>query len=233
MSDLQDAYVLHTRNYRESSGLIDFLTRDSGRITLLAKGYKSARKSSVRSSVQAFRKLSISWRGRGELKVLASVEESGSSIKLQDTGLLSGLYLNELMSRLLPVQDPNPDLFDLYEKTLLSLTLNEVTIEPVLRQFEIQLLEMLGYGLEFSLSADGAKIDNNAIYNYIAEQGPVLVVNRSGNGTFVKGETLRSLANRQFDDPDVIRESKQLMRYILSFYLGKKPLKTRELFNYL
>jgi len=232
-NDLQHAYVLHTRHYRESSGLIDFITRDEGRITLLAKGYKAARKSSVRSSVQPFRKLSINWRGRGELKVLAAVEESGFPFMLQETALLSGFYLNELMSRLIPIQDPHPELFELYENTLLSLSVNKVLIEPLLRKFEIELLEMLGYGLEFSRAADGADIDEDAVYNYIAEQGPVRVLRKLGNGVYVKGTTLVSLANKEFNDPEVVRESKQLMRYILSLYLGNKPLKTRALFNYL
>ena len=232
-NDLKDAYVLHTRHYRESSGLVDFITRDSGRITLLAKGYKSSRKSSVRSSVQPFKKLAINWRGRGELKVLAAIEESGLSIKLEDVSLLSGFYLNELISRLLPVQDPQPELFDLYERTLMLLNDCDVKIEPLLRKFELELLELMGYGLDFSQTADGTEINEAAIYHYIVEQGPVQVLKKSANGVFVKGSTLISLARKEFTDAEVVRESKQLMRYILSFYLGSKPLKTRELFNYL
>jgi hypothetical protein len=49
--------------------------------------------------------------------------------------LFSGLYLNELLIRLLPAEDPHPGVFDHYAATLLALAEGR-PLEPLLRSFE-------------------------------------------------------------------------------------------------
>lgn len=229
-SSLQSAYVLHVRNYRETSGLIDFITAQDGRITLLAKGFKSGKKQS-KSFLQPFRHLTIAWSGRGELKVLSVAEEMEAPVTLAATALISGFYVNELMTRLLHPLDPQPEIFELYEQTIKALA-NTKTLEPVLRQYEKNMLKSLGYGLLLDTDVDGKAIEREKNYCYLLEAGPLKIDSLQHEGVVVSGETLLSLHSGQLERPQTLRESKQLMRYVLSRYIGKKPLKTKELFQY-
>jgi len=229
-ASLQSAYILHVRNYRETSGLIDFFTRDDGRINLLAKGYRSNTKSG-KSFLQPFRKLSINWRGKSELKTLSAAEEINTPIKLDHLSLISGLYLNELITRLLQPLDPHPELFDIYERTIRSLSQTQ-SLESVLRLFERDILDVMGYGLQLSIDSNGESIDPVACYCYIADMGPIASTKRMQGGVLLKGQTLLSLNSAEIGDADVLKESKMLMRYVLPFYIGDRPLKTRELFRH-
>lgn len=227
---LQSAYILHIRNYKESSGLLDVITRHDGRISLLAKGFKSGKKN-TKTYLQPFRKLSMAWAGRGDLKTLTVAEEQGLPIVLEENALMSGLYVNELLSRLLQPYDPHPEIFDIYESTITTLA-NTVDLEIALRYFEKNLLEALGYGLQLTSDIDGEALDPLCNYCYILESGPYKSERAFGGGVMVAGETLLQLHAGQLNGVRAHRESKQLMRYILSFYIGTKPLKTRELFRY-
>ncbi|HEC30142.1 MAG TPA: DNA repair protein RecO [Gammaproteobacteria bacterium] len=226
----QAAYILHVRSYRESSGLIDYLTHDAGRITLLAKGYKSNTKSR-KLFLQPFRKQTISWRGKGELKTLDFAEELGCPVLLEGWSLMSGFYINELMTRLLQPLDPHPELFELYEDTIISLSRFD-NLEAILRKFERNILEMMGYGLQLNTSDDGEEIDPEVEYDYLFETGPVRSKGEGYGNMMVSGKTLLSLYRGQFDDRQVLKESKALMRFIIARYIGDRPLKTRELFKY-
>ena len=76
---LQPAFILQQRKYRESSLIIDVLTRDFGRISLLAKGVRKA-KSKTAGMLQPFIPLLISYLGKAELKTLTGVERLVSSV---------------------------------------------------------------------------------------------------------------------------------------------------------
>ena len=132
------AFVLHSRAYRESSALVDFLT-PQGRIRAVMR---SARGKSG-SLARAFVPLEIELRGRGELKSIARLEAAGVPNLLLGYELFSGLYLNELLIRLLPAEDPHPAVFDHYAATLLALAEGR-PLEPLLRALEWRLLDDLG-----------------------------------------------------------------------------------------
>ena len=75
---LQPAFILQQRKYRETSLIIDALTRDFGRISLLAKGVRKA-KSKTAGMLQPFIPLTISYVGKAELKILTDVERRACS----------------------------------------------------------------------------------------------------------------------------------------------------------
>jgi DNA repair protein RecO (recombination protein O) len=227
---LQSAYVLHVRSYRETSGLIDFITPDHGRLTLLAKGFKSGKKQR-KSFLQPFRKLLIAWVGRGELKTLTTAEEMEAPLVLEEKALLSGLYVNELLMRLLHPHDPHAEIFALYEQTLRSLS-NSTSVELVLRNYEKNILQALGYGLLLDVDVDGVALDPHASYCYLPESGPVRSDRPVSGGVLLSGETLLLMNSGKLAGERALKESKLLMRCILSHYIGEKPLKTRELFRY-
>jgi DNA repair protein RecO (recombination protein O) len=227
---LQPAYVLHQRPYRETSLLLEVFSLEHGRVGVVARGVRRA-KSPLRPLLQAFRPLLMSWSGRGELMSLVGAEAGGTIPCLKGRGLLSAFYVNELIMRLLHRSDPYPELYRMYESTLSGLARLDDE-EAILRVFEKRLLATLGYGL--SLDADaitGEPLRAGRRYRYLADQGPVGEAQEGMGGVLVDGEVLLALRREVLDAPDLLAQSKRLMRYVLRTYLGDKPLASRELFR--
>ncbi len=232
--EFEPAFVLHYRAYRETSLIVEIMGRNSGRLGLIAKGARRPR-SELRGLLQSFRPLLLSWSGRGELGLLTGAEPDRYVPRLRGNALFSGFYMNELLMRLLHRFDPHPELFDHYYAAVEALGSGKRT-ESVLRIFEKQLLESIGYGLVLDRDIDsGEPIHVECAYRYQADRGPSSVLDddrASGNeGVQVVGETLLSLARERLDDDRVLDEAKRLMRAVLRRYLGDKPLATRTLFR--
>jgi DNA repair protein RecO (recombination protein O) len=66
-SGLQACFLLHHKPYQESSVLIDVLTQNSGKISLIAKGVRQ-QKAKHLGLLRPFLPLNISYTGAGELK---------------------------------------------------------------------------------------------------------------------------------------------------------------------
>jgi len=216
--DAAAAYVLHSRPYRETSLLVDLLTLEHGRVSLVARG---ARKSGsrLRATLQPFQSLQVDWQGRTELKTLRTAEPVESLLMLQGRSLLCGLYLNELLQRLLRPLDPYPRLFVYYRYALNELRLGR-DLEGALRTFERQLLEQLGFALDLRTLQPGQD------YCLDPERGLV-----AGSGAEAyPAEHLLAIAEDRYDDPAVRRSAKRLMRNRLTPLLGDRPLRSRELF---
>ena len=144
---LNPAFVIHSRPYRETSQLVEVFTQDSGRFTLVARGSRGPR-SPLKGLLQPFTLLTMSWRGKGDLKNLAQVECPDHSLRLGGDRLFYGLYLNELVYYLLEAHTPFPEVFDAYARALMALADGE-TPELPLRRFEFLLLQALGYAVDF------------------------------------------------------------------------------------
>ncbi|ARN75359.1 DNA repair protein RecO [Oceanicoccus sagamiensis] len=229
----QPAYILHTRNYRDSSLIVDFLTPDYGRVSGVVKGVRSNSKSAKqrRSILQPFVSLLISWSGKSELKTITQFESRGVPIALQGKQLFSGLYVNELLSRLLQADEQHSEIYTLYEWVSKSL-LDNATIDVVLRHFELSLLSELGYG--FDLSADsesGAALKADQQYRFYPDRGFVLLEpNGPITASVFRGEDILAIASGDFNEP-ARRAAKLLCRQALQAHLGNKPLRSRELFS--
>ncbi|SEG72662.1 DNA repair protein RecO [Marinobacterium lutimaris] len=217
--DASAGYVLHSRPYRETSLLVDLLTLEQGLISAVAKGARRPR-ARLRSSLQPFQSLQLGWQGRHELKNLSQVETVEISPPLAGRSLLCGLYVNELLQRLLQPGEPCPRLF-LYYRYVLNELQSGDDIEGALRTFERQLLEELGFSLDLSVK------DSALSYTYQSEQG--LIPSRSG--TAYPGSHLRAIAEDDYSDPGVRRSAKLLMREVLGELLGDRPLNSRLLFS--
>jgi DNA repair protein RecO (recombination protein O) len=231
-AELQTGYVLHTRPYRDNSLLVEFLSRELGRISLVAKGAKGRKKSggSTAALLQPFTQLSCSWVGRSELKTLTLCDALSPALQLSRTRLFSGLYLNELLVRLLHHEDPHQQLFDNYQWALQQLA-GELAEELILRPFEFGLLEELGYGFDLSVDGlSGEPIADDRWYHYHQDYGLVPVAPQfEGRLPRYRGCDLRELARGDFQA--ALHCAKQLMRQVLAGHLGDKPLMSRELFR--
>lgn len=229
--DGQSAFVLHSRPYRETSALVDFLTPDYGRISLLVRGVRQA-KSKQRMATQSFSPLTLSWTGRGDLKTLTHFESDGYWPLLTGRSLCCGMYLNELMYRLLSVRDPAPRLFAVYKLTLQSLPDAELE-ERVLRIFEHRLLDELGLAPSFKQELHSLQdINPKRYYSLHDFQGFYPLDENELNQTRgYLGEHLIAIGNDDYDDPEVCRMAKRLMRQLIQQQLGGKPLASRALFG--
>ncbi|WP_437883057.1 DNA repair protein RecO [Pseudomonas sp. LRF_L74] len=216
------AYVLHSRAYRESSALVDVLT-PSGRWRAVLRGARGKAGTLARPFVP----LEMEFRGRGELKNIARLEAAGIPNLLSGAALFSGLYLNELLIRLLPAEDPHPALFEHYALTLRALAANP-PLEPLLRAFEWRLLDDLGYGFALDIDVHGQSIATDALYRLLPDAGLERVFQLQP-GLF-QGSDLLAMADADWSSPGALAAAKRLMRQALAPHLGGQPLVSRELF---
>ncbi len=236
---LRPVYLLHSRPYRENSLLLELFSESSGRLGVVARSARG-RRSRWQGVLQPFRPLLMSWSGRGELGTLIAVEIAGELAPLQGQRLMSGLYLNELLMRLLHRFDPHPELYSSYANTLQQLAaLHGVEgeaprLQQTLRLFEMSLLQETGYALMLECdSVTGEAICEGERYRYIPGQGAVRLdtteplMNRGE--LIVHGETLQAMARGKLSQSRELSEAKRLTRQALEQQLGRKPLQSRQL----
>lgn len=232
---LQPAYVLHRRPFQNSSLLIDFFTLDYGRIRAIAKGARGG-KSRYRSLLQLFSPILISFSGRGEVKTVTGVETQLSPISLQGDCLFSGLYINELLVRLLHNQEEHTDLYKSYQATLLSMQARE-PVERALRKFELNLLADLGYGLNLHTDCvTHLPIASELSYYFRPDIGFSVSVDSLDAGQLdhegqIPGAHILALQALELDDIQVAKTAKKILRRALAEHLGEKPLASRSLFT--
>ncbi len=216
------AFVLHSRPYKETSALVDFFT-PGGRLRAVLRGARGRSGSLARP----FTPLELELRGRGELKSVARLESAGIPLLLGGQALYSGLYLNELLMRLLPAEDAHPSLHQDYVDSLAGLAAGRA-LEPILRAFEWRLLDALGYGFALDRDVDDAAVRADGLYRLVADAG-LQPVSQLAPGLF-HGRELLALAQADWSQPGALAAAKRLMRQALAPHLGERPLVSRELF---
>lgn len=228
--DQQPAYLIHRRPYRETGLLLDVLTPAYGLKGLVAHGARRSN-SPLAGLLQPNRPLLVSWRGRGELGAVRAVDSAGPAFRLTGRALWCGLYLSELIQRLLDREEPCPELFAHYQQALDKLQYSDgdsASEQAVLRAFERRLLDVLGYGLILDVTGDTAEpLQANGDYRYQPDAGALAV----GKGVAVSGRSLLAIARDDYTDPGVREDAKRLMRACLAVHLGGKPLVSRALFG--
>lgn len=247
--DLQPAYILHTRPYRDTSLLVDLLSLDYGLLRCIARGARG-RASRKRAVMQAFQPLLVSLAGRGELLSLHQVEHAATGFRLTGDRLFSAMYLNELLIRLLHGQEAHPQIYRLYQQALVRLQ-QPASLEACLRSFEFNLLLELGYAWDLRCdAASGAELVAGCCYLFDPEHGYEKIEAPAGHWppTLFSGEELlafaAALAGMDTEDefcidaprasgdlqPGMRNAAKRLMRLALRPHLGAKPLLSRTLF---
>jgi len=227
-TEFASAFILHQRPYRETSRLLDVLTEQHGRVSLIAKGV-SNNKRSQKGLLQIYQPLLVSWAGYSDLHTLTAVEAASPAFFLSGTASLCGLYVNELLVKLLPQHIPEPDLFVAYKQVLAALAAGKDT-EITLRLFEKQLLSHIGYGLVLDHDSEtGQKVEDHKLYYYRPDTG---LFEQSANNEYpiISGRSLRHLINESDFDQLSLNEIKKMMRSVIHFYLAGKPLQSRQLF---
>ena len=223
----QPAFVLHSYPYKETSLIVELFTRDYGRVALIAKGAKRPH-SQLRGVLQTFQPLTTGWTGRNELRTLTDADWVGGMLPLEKTALLCGFYLNELLVKLTARDDAHARLFDHYVSTLNQLAHNEPA-PIVLRKFEMALLKQTGVAADLTrCTVTRTKVLPDVHYVVDPERGP-RPERGDDSAPRVAGKTLLDMEREDYNDPATQAQSKQLMRYLLSWHLGGAPLKTRQI----
>jgi DNA repair protein RecO (recombination protein O) len=224
----QPAFVLHSYPYRETSLIIDVLSRDHGRLALVAKGAKRPH-SALRGVLQTFQPLALSWSGKSEVRTLTGAEWVGGMLPLAGDALLCGFYVNELLVKFCAREDPHPQLFHHYVVTMTRLAHDEPPVQ-VLRSFERVLLRETGYAMALDRTVARKAVQAEGRYVFDPERGvrdasddlpaqwPVIV-----------GQTLLDMEKDDYHRAQTVAQSKTLMRFLLNTYLGGTPLATRQI----
>jgi DNA repair protein RecO (recombination protein O) len=219
--ELEPAWLLAQRPYRDSSQLLEVFTSSCGRVGLVARGVRTP-KSRLRGVLQPFAPLLLSWQAGGELGTLRSAEAGGHAVTLHGERVFHGWYVNELLLRLLPRDAPHPYLYAVYETLLPQLAGTAVEAEVALRLFEKRLLADLGYGLRLPDTLDPARR-----YRYDADRGAVEDA-AAGEQAF-DGAGLIAIREERLDDPAVRITARRLLRAALRMQLGGRELESARL----
>jgi DNA repair protein RecO (recombination protein O) len=221
---LTPGYVLHHRPYRDTSRILDVITREHGRLSLFARGVRGP-KAKLAAVLQPFRLLLLSWSGRGEAAQLIGAENGGGEVGLPSRSLMSGFYLNELLLKLTTRHDPLPALFDAYHDAVSALRVS-APVDRALRLFEKHLLETTGYGLELATETqNGRSIEGTAYYQFRPSHGLCLSVADAPGA--IAGSSVLALASGELDDRRSLEDSRRILQTALGELLEGRELATR------
>ncbi len=240
-----EGYVLHSLAWRETSLIVEAFSQEEGRMGLVARGARRPR-SAWRGLLQPFQPLLLRYASKGELRTLMAAEWRGGLPLLSGEALMAGFYLNELLLRLVPRQDPHPILFVAYEQALAALSQTEglshesSLIEPTLRQFECRLLRELGVAPEFAPSIVQAHPE--ARYGVRPHEGVHRLVGSDtgaaeAEGLWASGRALLALSGydeglsafaQGLAEPELASQAKRLLRGLIRHHLGGADLMSRE-----
>jgi len=224
-SNSDQCFLLHQRSYGETSMIADVFTKNSGKMSLIAKGAKKP-KSKFFGYLVPFHKLNITFSGRSELKTLTSIDRNlADSSNTMSKVSYSLLYINELLIKLLPKDAKHEELFSLYDKFLVDVN-DKNNLELTLRHFELDLLDMLGYGFDYDLDIDHNKpIEADTEYSFVSERG----FRKSKNSNFT-GKDIINLKNRRLEKVP-LKYLKEITTKAISICLEGRDLASRQIFK--
>jgi DNA repair protein RecO (recombination protein O) len=226
---LEPAFLLHHYPWRDSSRILELLTRAHGRVSVFARASRQAGASGAGGALQPFTESLVSWSGRGEAGHLTAAERVRPPAMLAGDRLMSGFYANELLLRLLQKNDPHPALFDAYASLVERLYGSGHDPGRALRLFEKRLLDELGWGLNLEHEAtSGEPVQPARSYRYGIEGGAEPVDGVAEGTLIFCGASLLSLAREELADPRSLTDARRLLRAALDRLLDGRPLRTRE-----
>ncbi len=227
---LEPAFVLHSRPYQETSLIIDFFTKSYGRLNAIAKGAKRP-KSPLRSVLTPACKLAVSMTGKSELKNLSSVEIVDHFHLSDGISLNSIIYINELISKATEKEDPHENIFLEYEILLRNLNASKGSeqLEKHLRNFELNLLQEMGYGIDLTREAESnIRIDSDKRYRFDPDKGFSSINENDLTQISFLGQDILDFSQGQFEKKATRDASKIIMRLALDYHLGNKTLNIRK-----
>lgn len=227
-ADRLTGYVLHTRKFQETSLLVEFFSRDQGRCPLLFKGIRRPQKKQLsnRAELHLFRKLTVQRVSRGELGAAKILESVGDYVPLAGQAAVVGLYVNEMIYRLVGRFEGQSALFDAYDRLIQTLRVTPLDLKA-LRIFELAMLAELGFGIDFRFDASReTTIQADWQYDFLPEHGFRSLARPEDPG--YSGADLIALGDGIMTDQGA-KIVKLVVRQVVHHLLGGRPLKARDL----
>jgi len=221
--EAQPAFVLHVRPWRETSVIVELLTREHGRVGIVARGLTTPKRHPLRAALQPLQFIRVDYLPRGELARLVQAEALDVAPQLTGDRLMAAFYINELLLKLTPRNDAAQPIFDLYARVRDQLAASE-SLSWTLRRFERDLLDALGVGLAWNETADGESVESGAHYRIDPEVGPVPEQRRRADG--VSGDALLALAEDRMPPTQQLIELRRALRCVLEAHLGGGGLRS-------
>ncbi|WP_201527942.1 DNA repair protein RecO [Psychrobacter frigidicola] len=235
-------YLLHQRSYQEKRALYYLFSEQHGVIHGIGK-----------KGAPLFEPLQLFATGKRDLKTfsqinIALLELDSESAKLQSYELqryqqISGqqqyaaLYLNEILWKLLPTEDPMPVLWQHYQDSLLQLKqpLTALELRLCLRQFEQHLFEQLGFAISLVHDSSLVDIDTGCTYRFLPDVGLVPIVSADDMvnaqvQAVISGSEIVTMA-RLGITRETLGAWSRLYRHLIDHLLDYQPLQSRLLWQ--
>ena len=230
----QPIFILSATPWRESSLRVEAFSRDYGRVSLLARSART-RGSELRGMIVPFVPISASWFGKEELKTLHRAEWLGGWAQPKNIQLFSALYVNELLEKLLPPEEPLPEIFHYLSDTMREICTRPSLPSEILRLFEWRLLTALGYAPDWKLDAAGQPILSDAYYLIRPEHAAQAIVQTAKipvNAVGVSGEILQQLGAVSLNAQSDLAAALRVTRLLLDFHV-QNSIHTRRILQQL
>ncbi|WP_333640322.1 DNA repair protein RecO [Acinetobacter johnsonii] len=225
-NEVLHGYLIHHRKYRERSHIMHLFTQEHGRVDGILR----------QTPPPQYQPICLQASGKSELKNFTKLEIVNQPIFFFGDAFFSGFYLNEILLRLCPLEVQMEQSFAQYAHTLTQLQQLAQQADPnqflkqILRQFEHELLEDLGYALDFSTDANQLEIQ--ASLNYIFQLNEGFIPTAQASRATLNGQQILSMCQYE-KGRDFSLEQLQLLtklyRQMISSLLGDRPLKSRQL----
>lgn len=225
-NEVLHGYLIHHRKYRERSHIVHLFTQEHGRVDGILR----------QTPPPQYQPICLQASGKSELKNFTKLEIVNQPIFFFGDAFFSGFYLNEILLRLCPLEVQMEQSFAQYAHTLTQLQQLAQQADPnqflkqILRQFEHELLEDLGYALDFSTDANQLEIQ--ASLNYIFQLNEGFIPTAQASRSTLNGQQILSMCQYE-KGMDFGLEQLQLLtklyRQMISSLLGDRPLKSRQL----
>ena len=225
-NEVLHGYLIHHRKYRERSHIVHLFTQEHGRVDGILR----------QTPPPQYQPICLQASGKSELKNFTKLEIVNQPIFFFGDAFFSGFYLNEILLRLCPLEVQMEQSFAQYAHTLTQLQQLAQQADPnqflkqILRQFEHELLEDLGYALDFSTVANQLEIQ--ASLNYIFQLNEGFIPTAQASRATLNGQQILSMCQYE-KGRDFGLEQLQLLtklyRQMISSLLGDRPLKSRQL----
>ena len=229
----QRAMVLHLVPYRESSVIVRFLTESAGKISGVYRGVRGNKRKS-KAVVQPFYSGVVEYLGKPDLFTISNFEANRYPA-LTGQGLYSGLYVAELLVKVLGEGQGEEQLLGETVRVINDLETN-TGLASKLRRFEFRLMEILGYGVDFTCEAVAHEaIDPEATYVYVDQVG--FVRERTDAAIYgakigsIPGSMLEQFACGDFSDEAGGIIARRISTIALSSLMGDRTLSSREIFR--
>ena len=164
MYNTHNGFLIHTRDYRETSSILNIFTSQGGIESLIFKG-KHTNKDRFKFSI--FNEYSFTFNGKYSLPYLTKFELLNQYVFDKKYYLL-GLYVNELLYKTLKDGYDFDKVYLHYKEFLINLSDTNDSLGRLALLFEKNLLQDLGY--EISLSENETLI-NDKYYYYDYSEG--------------------------------------------------------------